>query len=85
MTLAIADTDILSTFGKLGRIDLLHKLFPKICVAPAVYRELGMVERLGFSKICCGPSKSLILTDYVGTVLRPPNEAAINRLCNQLS
>jgi len=48
VTLAIADTDILSTFGKLGRIDLLHKLFPKICVAPAVYRELGTAERLGF-------------------------------------
>jgi predicted nucleic acid-binding protein len=46
--LAIADTDILSVFGKLGRIDLLQKLFPKIYVAPAVYRELGTVERLGF-------------------------------------
>ncbi len=48
MTLPIADTDILSTFGKLGRTDLLHKLFSKIYVAPAVYRELGMAERLGF-------------------------------------
>ena len=48
MTAAIADTDILSTFGKLGRIDLLHKLFSTIQVAPAVYRELGTAERLGF-------------------------------------
>ncbi len=48
MTLAIADTDILSTFGKLGRVDLLRKLFPKIYVPPAVYRELGTAERLGF-------------------------------------
>lgn len=48
MTLAIADTDILSTFGKLGGIDLLQKLFPKIYVAPAVHRELGTAERLGF-------------------------------------
>jgi predicted nucleic acid-binding protein len=48
VTLAIADTDILSTFGKLGRVDLLRELFPKIYVPPAVYRELGTAERLGF-------------------------------------
>lgn len=48
MTPAIADTDILSTFGKLGRTDLLHRLFAKIYFAPAVYRELGRAERLGF-------------------------------------
>jgi predicted nucleic acid-binding protein len=49
MTSAIADTDILSTFGKLERVDLLHTLFPKIYVAPAVHKELGTVERLGFA------------------------------------
>jgi predicted nucleic acid-binding protein len=48
VTAVIADTDILSTFGKIESIGLLHKLFAKIYVAPAVYRELGTVERLGF-------------------------------------
>jgi len=47
VTLAITDTDILSTFGKLERVGLLRKLFTKIYIAPAVYRELGTAERLG--------------------------------------
>lgn len=48
MAAAIADTDILSTFGKIGRIDLLRLLFQKIHVAPAVYRELLRAEQVGF-------------------------------------
>jgi predicted nucleic acid-binding protein len=40
MTAVIADTDILSTFGKIGRIDLLVLLFHKVYVASAVYHEL---------------------------------------------
>lgn len=44
----IADTDILSTFGKVGRIDLLKQLFQKVYVAPAVSRELLQAERGGF-------------------------------------
>jgi len=46
---AISDTDILSTFGKIGRVDLLQRLFEKIYVAPAVYRELIRVEQLGLA------------------------------------
>ena len=48
MAAAIADTDILSTFGKIGRIDLLRLLFQKVHVAPAVYRELLRAEQVGF-------------------------------------
>ncbi len=48
MTDAIADTDILSTFGKIGRMNLLAVLCSKIYITPAVYRELLQVERIGF-------------------------------------
>lgn len=40
MKTAISDTDILSAFGKIGRIDLLRHLFTKIHVAPSVLGEL---------------------------------------------
>jgi predicted nucleic acid-binding protein len=49
MTAVIADTDILSTFGKVDRLDLLRQLFQTIYVAPAVYRELLQAERMGVS------------------------------------
>jgi predicted nucleic acid-binding protein len=48
MTTVISDTDILSTFGKIARVDLLQRLFPHVYVGPAVYRELLQAERLGF-------------------------------------
>lgn len=48
MTGAIADTDVLSTFGKIGRMDLLRLLFEPLYVAPAVYRELLRAEQVGF-------------------------------------
>ncbi len=51
MTAVIADTDILSTFGKVNGIGPLHQLFEIIYIAPAVYRELLQVERLGFAWI----------------------------------
>jgi predicted nucleic acid-binding protein len=49
VTPAISDTDILSTFGKIGRIDLLLLLFSRIHVSPAVYQELARVDAMGFS------------------------------------
>jgi predicted nucleic acid-binding protein len=49
MTEAIADADIISTFGKVGRLDLLQRLFDRLYVAPAVYRELLRAEQVGFS------------------------------------
>lgn len=49
MTAVIADTDILSTFGKIGRMDLLRRLFQTVHVAPAVYGELLKAEQAGFS------------------------------------
>ena len=49
MKTAISDTDILSSFGKVGRADLLQRLFLKIYASPAVYRELMTVEQLGLA------------------------------------
>lgn len=49
MTAVIADTDILSTCGKVNRLDLLRQLFQTIYVAPAVSRELLHAERMGVS------------------------------------
>lgn len=47
MKIAIADTDILSSFGKVGRVDLLQRLFPKILISAAVHRELMKAEQAG--------------------------------------
>ncbi len=49
MSTVISDTDILSTFGKIGRVGLLQRLFHEIYVAPAVYQELLRVEQLGLA------------------------------------
>ena len=51
MKTAISDTDILSAFGKIGRIDLLRRLFTKIHIAPSVIRELMKVEQMGLTWI----------------------------------
>ena len=48
MTAVIADTDILSTFGKISRLDLLQSLFDNVYIAPAVWRELRCAAQLGF-------------------------------------
>lgn len=48
MTAVIADTDILSTFGKIGRTNLLQCLFQKVYIAPAVSWELLQAEQRGF-------------------------------------
>jgi hypothetical protein len=40
VTAVIADTDILSAFGKIGRLDLLQRLFQCVYIAPVVSREL---------------------------------------------
>ena len=65
MKTAISDTDVLSSFGKVGRVDLLQRLFLKIYAAPAVYRELMKVELMGSSWVT--PVKeaveSLLLTE----------------------
>ena len=49
MTAVIADTDILSTFGKVDGIGALRQLFETIYLAPAVYQELLQAERMGFA------------------------------------
>ncbi len=49
MTAVIADTDILSTFGKIDRLDLLQRLFDSVYIAPAVSRELMRAEGVGFA------------------------------------
>jgi predicted nucleic acid-binding protein len=45
----VIDTDILSTFIKVGKTGLLHKLFPKskILLCPAVNSEISRAKRLG--------------------------------------
>lgn len=45
----VVDTDVLSTFCKVDKLELLQKLFHKstIIIAPSVYREIREAERLG--------------------------------------
>lgn len=49
--LIILDCDIASTFGKIDRIELLKKTFPKsdIRITNSVYTELLHAKRIGFS------------------------------------
>ena len=49
MTRAIADTDILSAFGKVGKVELLGSLFDAICIVPAVFEELLEAQRAGLT------------------------------------
>ena len=61
MTAVIADTDILSTFGKIGRLDLLQLLFDQVYIAPAVSRELGRATQLGFTWVASVQRTVLLL------------------------
>lgn len=74
MTAVIADTDVLSTFGKVGRLDLLRALFQRLFIAPAVYHELLRVERLGFVWVASVKQTSAMLT------LTDNEQAAAERL-----
>ena len=49
--IAVADTDILSMFGKVKSANLLKSLFHKIYVPIAVYEELLKTKEMGFSFI----------------------------------
>jgi predicted nucleic acid-binding protein len=44
----VADSDILSIFGKVGAVRLLKRLFEEIYVPPAVYEELRRAKEIGF-------------------------------------
>ena len=46
----VFDTDILSTFGKIRRLDLLRELFPNamLLVPPSVYDELFKARECGY-------------------------------------
>ena len=61
MTAVIADTDILSTFGKISRLDLLQSLFDNVYIAPAVWRELGRAAQLGFAWVASVQRAILLL------------------------
>ena len=61
MTAVIADTDILSTFGKMSRLDLLQSLFDNVYIAPAVWRELGRAAQLGFTWVASVQRAVLLL------------------------
>ncbi|HJH32506.1 MAG TPA: hypothetical protein C5S50_10135 [Methanosarcinaceae archaeon] len=47
----IFDTDILSIFGKIGRVDLLRKLFPEtnLLITFEVYNELLIAKEVGYN------------------------------------
>ena len=45
----VADTDILSMFGKVGSISTLKRLFKELKVPSAVYEELLRAKEVGFS------------------------------------
>jgi len=61
VTAVIADTDILSTFGKMSRLDLLQSLCDNVYIAPAVWRELGRAAQLGFAWIASVQRTVLLL------------------------
>lgn len=46
----IFDTDVLSTFGKISRLDLLQKLLPDVTflISPSVYGELFKAGDCGY-------------------------------------
>lgn len=48
MKLIVGDTDILSTFGKVGKIALLRKLFGNLIVPPSVHHELIRAKSVGY-------------------------------------
>ncbi len=47
--ISVADTDILSMFGKVGSISTLKRLFRELKVPSAVYEELLRAKEVGFS------------------------------------
>ncbi len=61
MTAVIADTDILSTFGKMSRLDLLQSLCDNVYIAPAVWREVGRAAQLGFAWVASVQRTVLLL------------------------
>jgi len=49
----IIDNNILSTFAKIGRLDILFRLFPQrqIAIVPAVYDELRIGIKKGYVQL----------------------------------
>jgi len=46
--IVVSDTDILSTFGKIGALKHLKRLFEEIYIPPVVYEELRRAKEIGF-------------------------------------
>ena len=46
--IVVADSDILSMFGKAGAVSHLKRLFGAIYIPPAVYEELRKAKEIGF-------------------------------------
>ena len=46
--IVVADSDILSMFGKAGAVSHLKRLFGEIYIPPAVYEELRRAKEIGF-------------------------------------
>jgi len=47
--IAIADTDILSMFGKVKSVNILNLLFKELFMPTTVYEELLKAKEVGFS------------------------------------
>ena len=45
----IADTDILSAFGKAEGVDCLARLFDAMYITPSVFAEMSVASRMGFA------------------------------------
>lgn len=45
----LVDTNILSTFAKVGRLDLLKEVLGDIYISPNVLEEIERAEELGYS------------------------------------
>jgi predicted nucleic acid-binding protein len=61
VTAVIADTDILNTFGKLGRLHFLQLRFDQVYIAPAIWRELGRAAQLRFTWVASVQRAVLLL------------------------
>lgn len=62
MMAVVFDTDVISTFGKIKRLDLLQKLFPrdKFFIPSSVYDELINAREIGYAF-----AKYIIKSEYV--------------------
>lgn len=71
----VFDTDVLSTFGKIRRLDLLKELFPNagFFIPPSVYNELFKARERGYEFI----DLSMILKSLLAAKILTSNEVRV--------